>query len=335
MSAVSGGLRRLRGAGRRPEAVQAAAPEHEPPRHGRRARTVAADAALTALLAIALAGLPAVCELSPARAQQKVEISSRDLDAGQPVALPAFWFPPSANAPTPAPAMLLLHGCGGPYGVGGRPSERLREMAGRLQGLGVGALVVDSLTPRGEKELCTQPNGQRRVTQANRLRDALGALDWLAAQPGVDAARIGFMGWSNGGSTVLAATNRQHREVAANVLRPSLAVAWYPGCALELNRSYEATAPLLLLVGAADDWTPAAPCQALATAARGAPVQIESYAGAYHGFDSRAPLRLRTEVPNGVNPGRGVHVGGDAAARAASALRLEAYLREHWNLATP
>ena len=84
-----------------------------------------------------------------------------------------------------------------------------------------------------------------------------------------------------------------------------------------------------MLVGEADDWTPAAPCKALARAAEGPKPEIESFAGAYHGFDSEAPLRLRKDVPNGVHPGQGVHVGGNAAAWRASEERLLRFLSEH------
>lgn len=284
----------------------------------RRLRVLAAAAALLAGAALA---------------QQRVQVDSLDRAGGAALSMPGFWYPAASTAA--APAFVLLHGCGGPYGRGGEPGARLREIAARLNALGVGALVVDSLTPRGEKELCTQRNGQRRVTQTQRRRDALGALQWLAAQPGVDAARLGLMGWSNGGSTVLAATNRHHPEVAQAPVRPSLAVAWYPGCAVERMAGWAGSAPLLMLLGAADDWTPAAPCQALAAQA-GAPLpEVEAYAGAYHGFDGTAPLRLRTDVPNGTQPGQGVHVGADPAARAASARRLEAFLQAHWRIPAP
>ena len=43
---------------------------------------------------------------------------------------------------------------------------------------------------------------------------------------------------------------------------------------------------------------------------------------------SAAPLRLRREVPNGVNPGAGVHVGGNAQAWAASCAAMLSFLRE-------
>jgi dienelactone hydrolase len=282
-------------------------------------RTAAGRAARAALLALA-AGMAAA---------EPVRVPSLDAPAGTPVALPGHWFP--VSRPGAAPAMLLLHGCSGAVDRQGALAARYSRLALHLNALGIHALAIDSLSPRGERELCTQAIGSRRVTQLQRRRDALGALQWLAAQPGVDPARLGVLGWSNGGSTVLAATNRRHREVAAAAVLPSLAVAFYPGCESELRRGYRPAAPLLLLLGEADDWTPPAPCKALAAAA-GDVVQWEAYPGAVHGFDGSGPVRLRRDVPGGVRPGQGVHVGGDAAARAAAALRLDQFLRAQWAL---
>jgi dienelactone hydrolase len=234
---------------------------------------------------------------------------------------------------SPRPALLLLHGCGGVFGRGQQLADRYTELAGRLAMLGVQALVVDSLTPRGERELCTQRVGQRKTTQVQRRRDALAALQWLAAQPGVDRSRIGILGWSNGGSTVLAATNLAHVEVARAHVRPSLAVAFYPGCETELQRGYRPSAPLLMLLAEADDWTLAAPCKSLATQALGVPhPQWVSYEGAHHGFDSTAPVRFRSDVPNGPAGSGGVHVGGQPLARQLAAQQLQAFLQQHWRL---
>lgn len=263
-----------------------------------------------------------------AQAQQKFALPSLDRIGDRPVALTAYWF--AAETASAAPAVVLLHGCSGPYDRHGVLSQRMVDYARLLNANGMGALVVDSLTPRGEKELCTQPIGARRVTQANRRLDALAAVAWLAAQPRVDARRIGLMGWSNGGSTLLASLNLRHPEVAAAPLRPAFAVAFYPGCEAELKRGFETHTKLLVLVGEADDWTPAASCHALARAVQGTTptVEIEGYGGAFHGFDSAAPVRLRIDVPNGVRPGEGVHVGGDPAARSASRQRLLRFLAQ-------
>ncbi len=271
-----------------------------------------------------------------AQAPQRVEVPSLDAPNGVVVVQPGFWFV-SASAGNPAPAIVLLHGCGGPYASGGgkKLSQRMRDYAALFNRLGVHALVTDSLSPRGETELCTQRLGARAVTQVQRRRDALAALHWLAAQAGVDRQRLGLIGWSHGGSAVLAASNAQHREVLAAAVQPSLAVAFYPGCTAHLSAGFRAAAPLLLLLGDADDWTPAAPCKSLAAAALalgGAPIEVEAYPGAYHGFDGNAPLRLRRDVPNGVNPGQGVHVGGNRAAALASHERLKAFVQTVWRL---
>jgi dienelactone hydrolase len=263
-----------------------------------------------------------------AHAQTEVAFDSLDRHGGQVVTLKAWWFGVDRRQ---APAVVLLHGCSGPYDHRGRLGARMREYAELFNRQGMHALVVDSLTPRGETELCTQRIGTRQVTQANRRLDALASLHWLAQRPDVDAQRLGLVGWSNGGSTVLSATNLRQREVREAPLRPAFAVAFYPGCEADLRRGYQPSTPLLVLVGEADDWTAAAPCQALAaqaaqssldSGAHSPAVQIEAYAGAYHGFDSHAPVRVRKEVPNGLHPGEGVHVGGNPEALQRSQQRL-------------
>ena len=241
--------------------------------------------------------------------------------------------PPGSRAAAHRGAVLLLHGCGGPYEAGGALSSRMRSYTQLLAQRGWSVLVLDSLTPRGERELCTQKIGTRRVTQSNRRLDAWAGLAWMAAQPGIDAARLGLIGWSNGGSTVLAALQSDRfASRPAGVPVPAFAVAYYPGCVESRRQGQTPVAPLLLQVGQADDWTPAPPCEEWAQQANqrpavvGAEIELASYAGAFHGFDGEGPVRLRTDVPNGVNPGRGVHVGGDPWARRESLERLDRWL---------
>ena len=258
-------------------------------------------------------------------AAEAVTLPSLDHDpAGQPWALPGHWFPAPAGQATGG-AVVLLHGCGGALNPRGGLTQRLRAYSSRLNSLGLGALVLDSLSPRGESEICTQRYSGRRVTVAQRAQDAQAALQWLAAQPGLDAQRLGLIGWSNGGSTVLAAGDAR----SAGPVKPAFLVAFYPGCEAALKAGFRPVAPLLLLLGGADDWTPPQPCQALARPARGeAPaVEAETFDGAFHGFDGEPPVRLRRDVPNGVHPGQGVHVGGDPAAREAALARLDQFIR--------
>lgn len=245
----------------------------------------------------------------------RVQVPSQEARAGQAVMLDGWFY--AAPADQPAPTVLLLHGCGGMLNGRGLPSQRIRDYAALLNAQGWHALALDSLSARGEKELCTQRIGTRRVTNTERRQDVLGALQWLAAQPGVDASRLALLGWSHGGSAVLSATNRLHPDVAAASVRPRLAVAFYPGCDTDRRRGFQPATDTLLLLGLADDWTPAAPCQALAREGRPA-VTVGAWEGAVHGFDGTAPVRHRADVPNGVNPGQGVHVGGHPQARDES-----------------
>lgn len=92
------------------------------------------------------------------------------------------------------------------------------------------------------------------------------------------------MGGSHGGSTTLA-------TMAQPGSKPGFAaaVALYPGCNARFGEwrpgtsgVYRPQAPLLILVGEKDDWTPAAPCVELAERSRaaGLPVRTKVYPGA-------------------------------------------------------
>jgi dienelactone hydrolase len=95
---------------------------------------------------------------------------------------------------------------------------------------------------------------------------------------------------------------------------------------------YKPGAPLLILVGEKDDWTPAEPCRQLAERSRGAglPVSVRIYPGAHHSFDSNAPVRFVQERMNGNAPGgRGATTGGNADAWADSRVEVTRFFASH------
>ena len=244
--------------------------------------------------------------------------------------LNALVFHPTAPAAGQASrgTVIALHGCGGLYAtVGSRKGQlnaRHQAMADLLVAEGYNVVLPDSLTPRGETELCTQKIGTRKIDQTERRADVLGTLAWVAAQPWAQPGRIALLGWSHGGSAVLSSTDASRADVRGQSVKPAVAVAFYPGCAAALKSGYKPSAPLVLMLGEKDDWTPPGPCIALGQAV-GAEVNV--YADSYHDFDNPVgEVRVRKDVPNGVNPGQGVHVGGHPVAREQSRKELLAAL---------
>jgi dienelactone hydrolase len=144
------------------------------------------------------------------------------------------------------------------------------------------------------------------------------------------------MGGSHGGSTTLAsmAAPEHPWEPLAREKREGFraAVALYPGCAARLGSwradatgTYRAVAPLLILIGERDDWTPAAPCLKLAESSRDTehPVAITVYPGAHHSFDSDRPVRyVAARVNMNAPGGRGATTGGDPRAWTDSIRRV-------------
>ena len=236
---------------------------------------------------------------------------------------------PVGNA-LPRGAVVALHGCGGLYATVGKRhgqiNARHQAMADMLVQEGYAVLKPDSLTPRGVSQICTQKFSERKIDQRERRRDTLAAQAWLARQDWVDPKKIALLGWSNGGSGVLASTDANQAEVARQEHKFAVAIAFYPGCSAALKAGYQPNTRLLMLIGEKDDWTPAAPCVALGKTT-GAEVTV--YPDAYHEFDNPlGEVKVRTDIPNGVNPGRGVHSGPNPQAREQANARVREVLVE-------
>ena len=227
-------------------------------------------------------------------------------------AISGWWVPAAIDGKRPA--VIALHGCGGLHARSGALLARHRAMADALNGRGFHVLFPDSFARRGIRQLCTIPLAERELRAADRAADIHASLEWLAAREDVDAARVVVLGWSHGGSAVLAALNH---KLGPQPLQARAAIAFYPGCSAYARRpgTYLPVAPLLILIGALDDWTPPAPCVELS---KWTPkVIVHVYPGSYHGFDAPStPVRVRTDVPTA--RGVGVTIGSNPAARKAA-----------------
>lgn len=245
------------------------------------------------------------------------------------------------DGPGPFPAVVIMHDCSGLNpGSSGAPDRWARELLAR----GYVVVLPDSFTTHGfPAGVCTNPSPSRNnVSPANRARDAYATLAHARTLPYVDKTRVGLMGGSHGGATTLASMRAPDDDAdplsTAKRAGYAAGVALYPSCTPGIrgwtssSGVYRPIAPLRILVGEKDDWTPAEPCRQLAEASQkaGYPVTIKIYPGAHHSFDSPNPVRYVATRINGNSPsGRGATTGGDATAWADAIREVVAFFGEH------
>ncbi len=158
-----------------------------------------------------------------------------------------FSFPRASDK---VPAVVLLHTCIGPYSFDKVVGEHLR-------GAGFATLEFDSLKPRGwsATDSC---GGRIPAGPWAQLGDAYAALKALARHPAIDPNRIAVVGGSMGGGTAFVAASEYVRRKLAEGFRFAAHVAFYPGGSNAVYGPGAFTgAPILIMLGERDDWTPA------------------------------------------------------------------------------
>jgi dienelactone hydrolase len=192
----------------------------------------------------------------------------------------------AAVPPEGLAAVVICHGSDGIDGRGDFHAPFLHEA-------GIATLEIDMWAARGGK----RGAAARPASPIETLPDAFGALACLGAQPEIDPARIGVMGFSWGGVVSLLSATRRHADPLRGP-RPAFAAhaALYPVCwaysrlpALALTDL--TGAPILIQTGEADAYdTPGAGERLAATLkASGADVRGVAHQGATHGFDRDLP----------------------------------------------
>jgi dienelactone hydrolase len=186
-----------------------------------------------------------------------------------------------ANASGRVPAMVISPSCSG-------VAVAQTNLAQRLNQIGIATFIVDSFTGRGiVGGICT---GTNTLSTAANVADAFYALKLLATHPSIDSARIGIIGQSEGGMVASAtAFDGLRRGVISDTLKFAAHIGLYPaGCDLRWWSPNMTGSPMLMLLGQADDWTPAQSCMDYGLTIRsvGTPITTIVYPGAQHGWDS-------------------------------------------------
>ncbi|MDE0361205.1 MAG: dienelactone hydrolase family protein [Rhodospirillaceae bacterium] len=157
----------------------------------------------------------------------------------------------------------------------------------------IGLFVADSYSGRGIK---STGRDQRKLSGSSRVVDVFKALEALAAHPKVDGNRIGISGNSFGG---IISFRSSYETYAARILPDGLRYAahapFYPACQTRYSEYVSTGAPMLFLLGEADDYTPAGPCveQVKLLKEAGVDAEVVVYTGAHHGFISSRSVRYK------------------------------------------
>ena len=245
----------------------------------------------------AVAAALALLAIAPDGARADEPVSFVPAGASGPELRGYFAKPKGAG---PFPAVVLLHTCLG------LPSNR-RETEAALVASGYAALSVDDFTARGLKETCS-------VDFPEGIADAYGALAWLAARPDIDGSRVAVFGASQGGDTALSIATG--RGAGPRGLAFRTAAVFYAPCANQDGAQLKI--PTLIVVGRADEVTPAADCEAFAAAQAAGQATLAVIPGAPHGFDDPAFRGGRRVL--------GMSLGYDPKAAAAARAKLMGFL---------
>lgn len=180
------------------------------------------------------------------------------------------------------PAVVISHDSGG-------VTPKLYDVwAKALNEAGIAVFIVDSFKPRGIDSTTNHPG---QVDVSANTADALFALKLLSTHPQIDSQRIFHLGGSRGGTSVFETYfDRVRQAVISDDLKFAGHIPLYQGncnTRFRFDRGNTNRAPMLALLGGADDGTPADACVAYYTElnAAGANIQWKVYPGAFHNFD--------------------------------------------------
>lgn len=187
------------------------------------------------------------------------------------VATPLWGYLAKPAGEGPFAAVVLLHGCDGLPPSAPPATAWLTEQ-------GYVTLQVDSLGPRDLEIGCNFEN-----SATERVLDAYGAAAFLRRQSFVDGARMAVMGRSQGATSALESVLEEGiGQSLGRPFRAAVAVSPFCGYAKSLY------APILILSGEADEFSPARFCRRTheALPPDSAPIEVVAYSGVHHAFMS-------------------------------------------------
>jgi dienelactone hydrolase len=153
---------------------------------------------------------------------------------------------------------------------------------------GYATFQLNSFKSRG---ITSTVGSQDEVTIAAVIIDAYRALEKLSKHPKINKDKVAITGWSLGGGVALFSGWMPLKKAITDELSFAAHLAFYPPCFINPENLSFTKAPIHILIGESDNWTPAKPCINLVEKlSEKTNISITTYPEAHHGFDSEEPV---------------------------------------------
>ncbi|MBT4904772.1 MAG: hypothetical protein HON57_06285 [Flavobacteriaceae bacterium] len=141
------------------------------------------------------------------------------------------------------------------------------------------------------RDITSTVGSQDEVTIAAIILDAYRALEKLAEHPNIDKEKVSITGWSLGGGVSLFSGWMPVKNAITTSVSFASHLAFYPPCFINPENLAFTQAPIHILIGEKDNWTPAAPCSNLIKKLEGkANIALTTYPESHHSFDSETAV---------------------------------------------
>ena len=132
---------------------------------------------------------------------------------------------------------------------------------------------------------------QVEVTTAMMILDAYRALEKLSEHPNIDKNKASITGWSLGGAVSLFSAWLPIKNAITKKVSFASHLPIYPPCFVDPENTDFTDAPIHILIGENDNWTPAKPCtEFVKKINKKGNVGLTIYPNAHHSFDSKSEL---------------------------------------------
>jgi len=158
--------------------------------------------------------------------------------------------------------------------------------------MGIATFQLQSFSSR---DVTSTVGSQVEVTTAMMILDAYRAFEILADDPRLDKNRVAITGWSLGGGVALFSGWLPLVEKITNKVKFAAHLPIYPPCIVEPEELRFTDSPIHIMIGALDDWVPAAACEELVPKIKesGANIGLTVYPDSHHSFDKDMPLSFK------------------------------------------